>query len=192
MNMRVSFSTHNLNGFTRNKDFLRSRCRNEPDTIQCLQEHWLKPPFKRVKGVNELRHLHDDFEGFGTSAMKDSIGKNIQKGRPYGGTGFLWNKKFAKCIQPRIDLKHERVTVLELKDERFNILCVNGYLPYLDKSNINEQTNLYNDTIGYIEHVIINHPGYKFILLGDLNCNLYNENHPFTPIVKGLTTKLIM
>ena len=134
--MRVSFSTHNLNGFTRNKEFLRSRCRNESDTIQCLQEHWLKPPFKRVKGVNELQHLHDDFEGFGGSAMKDSIGKNIQKGRPYGGTGFLWNKKFAKCIQPRIDLKHERVTVLELKDERFNILCVNGYLPYLDKSNI--------------------------------------------------------
>ena len=117
------------------------------------------------------------------------MGKNIQKGRPYGGTGFLWNKKFAKCIQPRIDLKHERVTVLELKDERFNILCINGYLPYLDTSNITEQTNLYNDTIGYVEHVIINHPGYKFILLGDLNCNLYNENHPFTPIVKGLMSR---
>ena len=125
-NLRLSISTHNLNGFSRNKEFLQNRCRNEPDTIQCMQEHWLKPPFKRVKGVNELRHVHDDFEGFGTSAMKDSIGKRVLKGRPYGGTGFLWNKKLAKCLHPRVDLKHERVTVLQINDKRFNLLCINA------------------------------------------------------------------
>ena len=63
--------------FSRNREFLHNRCRNEPDTVQCMQENWLKPPFKRIKGVNELRHVHDDFEGFGTSAMKDSIGKKF-------------------------------------------------------------------------------------------------------------------
>ena len=30
------------------------------------------------------------------------------------------------------------------------------------------------------------HPGFKFILLGDFNCNLYNDNHPFTPLVNDL------
>ena len=188
-NLRVSFSTHNLNGFSRNREFLKNRCQNEPDTIQCMQEHWLKPPFKRVKGVNELRHVHDDFEGFGTSAMKDSTGKKILKGRPFGGTGFLWNKKLAKCLYPRVDLKHDRVTVLEVKDRRFNLLCINVYLPYLNTSNINEQTRLYEDTVGFIEHVMISHPGFKFILLGDFNCNLYNGNHPFTPIIRNLMSQ---
>ena len=186
---RVTFSTHNLNGFSRNRNCIRNRCTNEPNTIQCLQEHWLKPPFKRVKGVNELRHVHDDFEGFGTSAMKNSIGDKILKGRPYGGTGFLWNKKFANCIQPRLDLKHERVTVLEITDTRFNILCVNAYLPYLDNSRLNEQMAVYNDTIGFIEQIMISHPGYKFILLGDLNCNLYNDNHPFAPLIHDLMSR---
>ena len=184
--LRITFSTHNLNGFTRNRNCLYSRCVNEPNTIQCLQEHWLKPPFKRVKGVNELRHVHDEFEGFGTSAMKDSIGNNILKGRPYGGTGFLWNKKFTKCMKPRLDLKHDRVTVLEIVDARFKILCINTYLPYLDVSRIDGQMAMYNDTIGFIEQIMTNHSGYKFILLGDFNCNLYNSSHPFTPLVHDL------
>ena len=180
--LRITFSTHNLNGFTRNRNCLYSRCVNEPNTIQCLQEHWLKPPFK---GVNELRHVHDEFEGFGTSAMKDSIGNNILKGRPYGGTGFLWNKKFTKCMKPRLDLKHDRVTVLEIVDARFKILCINTYLPYLDVSQIDGQMAMYNDTIGFIEQIMTNHSGYKFILLGDFNCNLYNSSHPFTPLAAG-------
>ena len=186
---RVTFSSHNLNGFNRNRSFLNSRCVNEPDTIQCLQEHWLKPPFKRVKGVNELRFVHDEFEGFGTSAMKDSINNRILKGRPYGGTGFLWNKKFSNCIKPRLDIKHERVTALEINDKRFNILCINAYLPFFDTSRINEQVSIYNDTIGFIEQIMTSHPNFKFILLGDFNCNLYNVNHPYTQIVLDLLSR---
>ena len=186
---RISFSTHNLNGFTRNRKHLHARCNDEPSTVQCLQEHWLKPPFKRVKGVNELRYVHEDFEGFGTSAMKESTSKKVLKGRPYGGTGFLWNKKFAKCIHPRIDLKHERVTVLEIFDKRFNILCINVYMPYLDTSKLHEQMRSYNETIGFIEYVMASHIGYKFILLGDFNCNIYNNSHPFTPIVRDMMSR---
>ena len=188
-NLRVTFSTHNLNGFTRNKNYLQTRCSNEPDTIQCVQEHWLKPPFKRTKGVNELRFVHNDFEGYGTSAMKIPVGDKILKGRPYGGTGFIWNKKFAKCMKPRLDLKHERVTVLEIADSRFNILCINAYFPYLDTSRINEQLNLYRDVVGFVEQVIESHPNYEFILLGDFNCNLYDDSHPFFPIVNDLMSR---
>ena len=95
----VTFSTHNINGFHRNKNFLNSRCCTETDTIQCLQEHWLRPPFKRAKGINELKHVHSEFEGYGASAMKNSIGTKVLRGRPYGGTGFIWHKKYAIHLQ---------------------------------------------------------------------------------------------
>ena len=54
-------------------------------------------------------------------------------------------------MKPRLDLKHERVTVLEIADSRFNILCINAYFPYLDTSKINEQLNLYRDVVGFVE-----------------------------------------
>ena len=122
---------------------------------------WLRPPFKRMKGVNELRHVHKDFEGFGTSAMKKPIGEKILKGRPYGGTGFIWNKKFANSVKPRLDLNHERVTVLEIFDERFQIVCINAYLPFLDSSRLNEQMCEYNDTLGFIYNIMSSHPNHK-------------------------------
>ena len=150
----VTFSTHNLNGFHRNRNYLNSRCSKETNTIQCVQEHWLRPPFKRTKGVNELKNVHVDFEGFGTSGMKNSIGTKIMKGRPYGGTGFIWHKKYANCIKPRLDFKHERVTAIEVNDSRFNILCINVYMPFCDLSRINEQINIYNDTLGFVDNLI--------------------------------------
>ena len=185
----VTFSTHNINGFHRNKNFLNSRCCTETDTIQCLQEHWLRPPFKRAKGINELKHVHSEFEGYGASAMKNSIGTKVLRGRPYGGTGFIWHKKYANCIKPRLDLKHERITVLEISDTRFDILCINMYLPYLDSSRLNEQINIYCDTLGFVDNIINSHPNYEFILLGDFNCNIYKPSHPFTPLVRDLLSR---
>ena len=185
----VTFSTHNVNGFHRNKNFLNSRCSEEPNTIQCIQEHWLRPPFKRTKGVNELKHVHNEFEGYGTSAMKNTIGTKILRGRPYGGTGFIWNKKYANCINPRFDLKHDRMTVLEISDSRYDILCINVYLPFLDTSRLNEQINAYCDTLGFIDNVLTCHPNHEIILLGDFNCNIYKPNHPFTPLLCDLLSR---
>ena len=68
--MKITISTQNVNGFTRNKDFLRLQCDESPYSIRAIQEHWLKPPYKKQIGVNQLRSLHPDFDGFGTSAMK--------------------------------------------------------------------------------------------------------------------------
>jgi len=56
-----------------------------------IQEHWLRPNHKSYVGVNTLRSTHKDYEGYGTSG-KDVEAK-IVRGRPYGGTGWLWPKK---------------------------------------------------------------------------------------------------
>ena len=136
--------------------------------------------------MNELRHLHPDFDGYATSAMKEAMKKKVLTGRPYGGTGFIWNKKFSDSVKPRVEYQHERVTVLEISGIKFNTICINAYLPYYKTSEIIEQTELFKDTIRYIDHIIDSNPGCRFILLGDFNCNIYNYNHPFTPIVRDL------
>ena len=182
-------STHNLNGFARNEDFLRSRCENEPETIHCLQEHWLRPPFKKTKGVNRFRHLHKDFDGYATSAMKKSMTQEILSGRPYGGTGFLWNKKLSNCLKPRVEYAHERITVLEIEDMNGSILCINAYFPYYNTSKVAEHLTIYNEVIGYIEYIICENPQSRFILAGDFNCNIFDDGHPFTPLVRGLMAR---
>ena len=116
---KITLSTHNVNGYNRNKEFLKTLCEENPNSIRAIQEHWLKPPYKKHSGVNQLRSLHPDFDGFGTSAMKKSVENQILKGRPYGGTGFLFNKKIANCLKPQLNYTHERVTVMRLETVPF-------------------------------------------------------------------------
>ena len=183
---RLTFSTHNINGFGRHKAFLQSRCNQEPNTIHCLQEHWLLPPTKHRKGVNELSCVHKDFDGYGTSAMKRDAEKRIIKGRPFGGTGFIWNRKFSNSIKPRYEYTHERISVLQVVDLHCNILVINVYFPYFDTSRLAEQLSLYNDTIGFIDHIVMSNRECKLVIAGDFNCNLYDFGHPFTPLIRDL------
>ena len=88
----IRLSSHNIRGLNTSKDFLSSRCEDDKNLIQCVQEHWLPPPFKKQAGVNKLRSVHPDFDGFGTSAMKSSLENGIRRGRGFGGTGFLFPK----------------------------------------------------------------------------------------------------
>ena len=186
---QISISTHNVNGFVNSREFIRSRCNDEPDTIQCIQEHWLRPPFKDIKGINEFRHIHEDFDGFATSAMKEQMEKKVLTGRPYGGTGFLWNRHFSNSIKPRTEFKHERVTVIEIANASKSILCINIYMPYLNTSKLEEQKTIYSDTLGFIEHVMDSNTGCDFIVLGDFNCNIFNSSHPFSPLLLDFVTR---
>ena len=171
----ITLSTLNVNGFARNKEFIFSHCDNNPNSIRAIQEHWLKPPYKKHAGVNQLRTLHPEFDGFGSSAMKKSVDSQIMKGRPYGGTGFLYNKKFSKCLKPLLNYSHERITVLQLETDSCTILLINVYFPYYNTSDLATHTALYRDTIGFVENIMLQNPGCKYIILADFNCNLYNN-----------------
>ena len=173
----ITFSTHNVNGFKRNKSFLQSRCRKvkEINTIHCLQETWLKE-------VNDLKDVHEEFEEYGKVSTK----KN-KKGRPHGGVAFLWNKKFSNFIIPLKNLEQEqvkikdRVIAIKVKD----ILCINTYLPCLDTSKIGEQKKEYIKTLNYIKKIIEKHNSYRVVVLGDLNCKLFDDKHHFTPYLRN-------
>ena len=185
----ITLSSHNINGFSNSREYLYSRCKDECNAIFAIQEHWLKPQFKKQKGVGALKSLHPDYDGFGTSAMTDRVGKNVIKGRPYGGTGFLFSKSLSMSIRPWVNYIHERVSILELSDLNREILLINAYLPFYDTSNLNEQIILYKETIGYIENVIRTNPNHEIILMMDMNCNIKVGTHPFSRILLNFMTE---
>ena len=185
----MTISTHNVNGYSRNKDFLHSICDNNPNSIRAIQEHWLKPPYKNHSGVNQLRNLHHDFESLGTSAMRHSVESHIIKGRPYGGTAFLYNKKFTNCLKPLLNHNHERITVMRLETVAFHILLINIYSPYYNTRDLATHMSMYRDTIGYVENIIAENPGCQYIVLADLNCNLYEERHPYSQAIREFMSR---
>lgn len=90
MDSTITISTHNVNGFNHSKEFLYNLCDSFPNAIRGIQEHWLAPAYKKQLGLNRLRLLHPDFDGFGNSAMSKELSSKVRTGRPFGGTGFLY------------------------------------------------------------------------------------------------------
>ena len=183
--MPLNIVTHNVNGFDRNKDFVQDICCSLPPCIYSLQEHWLRPPSKRLPGVNILKSFHPDLDGWGTSAMQSSMETRIRSGRPFGGTGYVWAKSLSSAIMPRGEYRHDRVTVLEISSNRGSILIINAYLPFFDTNNIASQAQLYADTLGYIDSILDDNPNSGVILLGDMNCNYYNGANQHSVLLRN-------
>jgi hypothetical protein len=180
----VTIRTHNINGFNHSKQFIKSSCDNDLNLIYALQEHWLKPPLKKHLGTNQLKTVHDTFDGWGNSAMKASLESGVRIGRPYGGTGFLWPKKLSLSIKPRIDIRHDRVSVLEVNDADGSILCFSIYMPYFCPAKVNEHILIYYDTIGFVKQIMSQHKDFRFIFCLDMNCNVYDSGGPFSKIMR--------
>ena len=181
--INLMLSSHNINGFKNSKEFLHSRCQDETHAIFAIQEHWLKPPVRKQQGLNLLKSLHKDYDGYGTSAMTKRMESEILKGRPYGGTGFLFSKNLSQVIRPCTQYIHDRVSVIELNTKNGMILLINAYLPFYDTRNLQSQLLLYKETMAYVENIIQSNIDCRFVLLMDLNCNIYNSNHPYSKII---------
>ena len=181
--MPVNVVTHNVNGFDRNEGFVRDTCSMLSPCILGIQEHWLRPPSKRLPGVNKLMTIHPDLDGWGISAMKEKMQQKILHGRPFGGTGYVWSKNISNSIKTRREYIHERVTVLEISTNIGSILIINLYMPYYDRTNIESQTDVFIETISFVDSVISDNSGSKVILLGDMNCNIYDRENKFSVIL---------
>ena len=185
MKMPLQIVTHNINGFDSKSHFVSDLCSALPSSIYCLQEHWLLPPYKKYPGVNKLKSVHPDLDGWGRSAMKNSMETRIRHGRPYGGTGFLWTKGLSSAIKPMPEYLHERVTVLKVETSIGSLIIVNVYMPYFNANDITNQTTLYSEVLAFVGTVMNDNPHSKFIVLGDMNCNLYLDN-PFSNLLNSL------
>jgi hypothetical protein len=109
--VKLKISTHNVNGFKSSEQFLYSQCENAPLSIQAIQKHWLKPAIRKQQGVNLLKSVHPDFDGYGTPAMKPKMATAVLHGRPFGGTGFIFSKSLALALKPCMKYQHEQVSV---------------------------------------------------------------------------------
>ena len=96
--------------------------------------------------------------------MNNQLDQRILKGRPFGGTGFLFRKNLSNCIRALVDIKHDRVTVLELNTKNEKILLINSYLPYFNTNNISDQLSEYRDTILFIENIMTSYPNHKYLI----------------------------
>ena len=173
-------------GFNRSKPFLYDQCDKFPNVIRAVQEHWLAPPYKKQHGVNKLRLLHPDFDGFGNSAMTKEVASKIRVGRPFGGTGFLYHKKFSSAIKPLVKYKHERVSVMSISSNIGNIIFLSCYLPYFNTSDLQNQKIVYQDTLSYIENVMNDHRGSLFVLGLDMNCNIFDDSHVYSLMLRDM------
>ena len=144
----------------------------------------MKPAFRKQQGVNQLKFLHHDYDGYGTSAMGKQMASKILKGRPFGGTGFVYSKKLSHSLRPCTKYIHDRVSVMELASSRGRILLINAYLPFYDTRNIQSQVDSYKETIAFIENIMQVNSDCSFIVLMDMNCNLYNPNHTYSKIIR--------
>ena len=178
--------THNINGFENSKECLFHECEDESFDVLAIQEHWLRPSFKKEKGTNKIKTLHQQFDGFATSGMTSHVGKTIIKGRPFGGTGFLFNRKLSKCLRARVDIKHERITVMELSTSRYPILLINAYMPYFISTSNNAQIAEYQQTLSFLQSIMHSHPNHNYIIFMDMNCNIFHTSHPYSSLIRGL------
>ena len=185
--LSLKLRSHNIHGFNSSKDFLYQSCNNDDFSILAIQEHWLRPACRKVKGTNQLKVLHPDFDAFGCSAMDSQVESSIMKGRPFGGTGFIFNKMLSNSLRARVDLKHPRVSVMELSVTNHNLLLINAYMPFYNTSSLPDQLTDYRNTVAFIENIMTSNPSHKFILFMDMNCNLFRTSHPFSELINGMS-----
>ena len=188
MNEKVSITlfSFNVNGFTSSEQFLNSMCCNNANFILCLQEHWLRPAYKRMKSVNQLRTIHPSFDGYGVSAMKKVHNDTITKGRPYGGTGFVFSKRFTPFLQPVLQYENERILVMKIIDAECVIMIINVYFPF--KKSGDEHRIEYLELLGSIESIMLANPTARFVIAGDFNYNIYDDGQLMSPIINKFVT----
>ena len=176
--VRISLTSHNINGFSGSEHYLKTRCNDNANSIICVQEHWLRPVYKRIKSINQLRTVHSAFDGYGVSAMKNTHYAAVSRGRPYGGTGFVFSKHFTSFLQPVLQYEGERVSVMKILDSDCTILIINVYFPF--KQSGDEYRVQYLEILGYLENIITSNPNAKFVITGDWNCNIFDDSQPMT------------
>ena len=54
---------------------------------------------------------------------------------------------------------------------------------------MHNQRMIYQDTLSYIETIVNDNSGAHFILLLDMNCNLYVTNHPYSVLIRDLMSR---
>ena len=156
----LSVSTLNCHGLKGNFEYVRKL--SSDYCVNFICEHWLHP--------SDLNSIQDilDMEGK-WSHMRSSIDPVCyDKGRPFGGLGFICQKKDNISYRV-IEEESDRVSAIQiLSSESVIALIVGVYLPHHD-GTVN-QCEMYMDTINKIQGIVdMNEDGVPLLIIGDFN-----------------------
>ena len=132
--------------------------------ILLLQETWLLECDLPV-----LSTIHQDFYAKGISSVDLSL--DVLRGRPHGGLAILWRKCIGQTCKVN-DMDDSRLMGIEICNTQANILVVNVYLPYCDKSNIDD----YLFYLAKIDAIISECDTPLVYFIGDFNADIKDEN----------------
>ncbi len=128
--------------------------------IILVQETWLANDQLTV-----LSNIHNDFIGNGVSSINDELRINV--GRPFGGTGIIWNKNINKyCTFRKYD--SDRIVGLEFNCDSFCALFLCVYMPYDCSDNYDD----YMFHLNKLLTIIDNFTSPYIFVCGDFNANM--------------------
>ena len=126
-----------------------------------IQEHWL------LHDQLSLLNFDPDFCSCGVSGMNDSV---LLKGRPFGGCGIIFRKKFLGHIKV-LHSPSDRFCSILLKSGNLDILLICVYLPtdyHTEASDFNFNSSL-AELCGFIDS-----QSFDYLLIGgDFNIQIY-------------------
>jgi len=159
---RLTVISYNLHGLNQGRPGIRDLMNTVAPDVFLIQEHWLTP-----NNLNKLNDVSDDYFVFGSSAMNETICTGPLYGRPFGGTAIMVNKRLAACCTNLVS--SDRCTSLIVA----NWLFVTVYLPCVGTS---QREFIVDEVLSEISALLDAHPGYDYIIGGDLNTDLDNNS----------------
>ena len=164
--MALTVGTYNLYGLNQGLSMLMELCQS--CNLIFVQEHWLLP-----SDLERLTAVDCRFTSVSSSAMEDTIGRGILRGRPFGGVAILVENSLMHCLN--ILVKLDRLIAIKLADCVF----INVYFPVRNCASYND---IMSELVGSIDGIVSENLGCNIVLGKILTWNcLMND-----PTVKSL------
>lgn len=160
--LELKIISYNMHGFNQGFPTVRDLWLKDSYDIFLCQEHWLTP-----SNLSKFEENLPNFMCFGSSAMDSIIETGVLRGRPFGGVMTLVNNKLQKCTE--LICATERYVIVAVG----NLLVINVYLPC---AGTDDRMLICDDIFNNILLWIKKYPEYVYILGGDMNTNLHNNN----------------
>lgn len=159
----ISILTFNMHGFNQGYAYIKDMCNEQTHDIIFIQEHWLHP-----STLHKIINISDNYIGFGKSAMESELENSMLKGRPFGGTAILINKKFENMhIESFV---FDRIVAILLGD----FLFINVYLPYNNGTVVHIDT--LSEILANVSNVIDSIDVCNIVFGGDLNTDINHHS----------------
>src|SRR6218665_220328 len=157
--MDLTVATFNLYGLNQGLSMLAELC--QTCNIIFVQEHWLSP-----SDLERLAAVDCRFTSISSSAMENTIGRGVLRGRPFGGVAILVENRFMHCLN--ILAKLDRIIAIKVA----NCVFINVYFPVL---NCVSYDDTMTELVVIIDGILSENLGCNIVLGGDFNLEFINE-----------------